>query len=149
MKADKSSVKGQLDIFAAMNRAAEAVDKMVEDEKTKKVDMKSSKQYESEKGKQLDVINAVDMHASLQKTFINRNNDDFAMVAYIDYNMVYLKNWNVAASLRCFDTSKEAVNYYMDQLERLCKCDLAELVEENEPFLDMKYVVDGIYTEFD
>jgi hypothetical protein len=83
----------------------------------------------------------------MQKTFIHAVTDDFAVVAYIDYNMVYFKDWNAPASLRKFESSKEAVDYYMEQLGRIQTSGDARITEENEPFLDVKYVVENIYAE--
>ena len=36
MKTEKKGVEGQLDIFEAMNRAADAIDRMVEEDQKKK-----------------------------------------------------------------------------------------------------------------
>lgn len=161
MKTEKNSVEGQLDIFEAMNRAAAAVDRMMEEDqkrnkekktnKTVKVEPESTMEESKEPGdapiKQVEMIRGATMHASLQKTFINTVTDDFAVVAYIDYNMVYFKNWNAPASLRRFNTSKEAVDYYMEQLGRIQASKDARITEENEPFLDVKYVMENIYAE--
>lgn len=151
-----SSVEGQMDIFEAMNRAAEAVDRMVEkdrEEKKKKTGApKNLKSMETETEPEqtqiyADMIRGEDMHASMQRTFVNPGDDDFAMVAYIDYNMIYWKDWNSPASLRRFEHAKEAVDFYFEQLEKLQNCSYAEPVTENEPFRDMKYVVENVYVE--
>lgn len=100
MKTDRNLVEGQLDLFEAMERAAAAVDRMTE-EKTE------------------DVIRGADMHASMQKTFLNPADGDFATVAYIDYQMVYVRDWNSPASLKRFENAKDAVEYYMTQMEKI------------------------------
>jgi hypothetical protein len=166
MKTEKNSVEGQLDIFEAMNRAAAAVDRMMEEDK-KTGKEKKGKEKKAEKSvcselessievageaekksvKKVEIIRGASMHASLQKTFINTVTDDFAVVAYIDYNMVYYKDWNAPASLRKFNNSKEAVDYYMEQLGRIQATEDARVTEENEPFLDVKYVVENVYAE--
>ena len=162
MKTEKNSVEGQLDIFEAMDRAAAAVDRMMEEEQKKGKEKKSAKPkrearketimeatIESDKKltKQTEIIRGASMHASMQKTFINTITDDFAVVAYIDYNMVYFKDWNAPASLRKFEDSKEAVDYYMEQLGRIQAAKDVRVTEENEPFLDVKYVVENVYAE--
>ena len=170
MKTEKNSVEGQLDIFEAMNRAAAAVDRMVEEDQKKVKDKKSKEKREEKREekslrleressmeeagepentsvKQVEIIRGASMHASLQKTFINTITDDFAVVAYIDYNMVYFKDWNAPASLHKFDYAKEAVDYYMEQLGRIQAVEDARVTEENEPFLDVKYVVENVYAE--
>ena len=161
MKTEKNSVEGQLDIFEAMNRAAAAVDRMVVEDQKRNKEKKTNKAVKQEleftmeesidpgdvATKQVEIIRGATMHASLLKTFINALTDDFATVAYIDYNMVYFKDWNAPASLHRFDTSKEAVDYYMEQLGRIQASKDAKLTEENEPFLDVKYVVENIYAE--
>lgn len=161
MKTDKSSVKGQLDIFEAMERAAAAVDRMVEEEQKhsrgkqvvrgtgteEESSSETSEKSDAEGKKQADIIRGAAMHASLQKTFIQTVTDDFAMVAYIDYNMVYLKDWNAPAVLRRFSDSKEAVDYYMEQLRKISAMQDAKPSEENEPFSDVKYVMENVYAE--
>lgn len=157
MKSEKNSLEGQMDIFEAMNRAAAAVDKMVEEEQEarhKKNKSKSGKSGQTAEEIQPEtasteaaVLYGCDMHASMQKTFVNIEDDDFATVAYIDYNMIYWKDWNSPVSLRKFDTAREAVDFYFEQLEKLKKCSFAEMAEENEPFCNVKYVVENIYVE--
>ena len=157
MKADKKELEGQLDIFEAMNRAAAAVDKMVEADSAKKKPKKETKREKETEVKPADttvpvvkaekVILACDMHASMQKTFVSARDDDFAMVAYIDYNMVYYKDWNAPASLRKFEQAKAAVDFYITKLTQFRDCGFAEMTGENEPFCDMKYVVENLYVE--
>ncbi len=165
MKTERNLVEGQVDIFEAMNRAAAAVDQMVAEEKkpkpkTKKIpDNNVQKERHTAEGEKrptrgenrahgtLEIIRGCDMHASMQRTFLNTIDGDFAMVAYIDYNMVYLRDWNAPASLRKFADSKEAVEYYMTQLGRIRDAKNVEMAKENEPFSDVKYVVENIYAE--
>lgn len=159
----KNTVEGQMDIFEAMNRAAAAVDRMVEEDSAKKrkskgktaatVSGRPAQEQEAPPGESHGVsverplIYGMDMHASMQKTYLNPEDDDFATVAYIDYNMIYWKDWNAPASLRVFDNSRDAVDFYMEQLLRLRDCGFAESSAEHEPFRDMKYVVEHIYVE--
>lgn len=145
MKTERNSMDGQLDIFEAMNRAAEAVDRMVARPKQNK---KLEKQeLEEPANKQKHIIRGCDMHASMRRTFINPADDDFAMVAYIDYNMVYLRDWNAPAALHKFENSKDAVEYYVSELGRIRDTANAEMTKENEPFSDVKYVVENLYAE--
>lgn len=166
MRTEKNSVEGQLDIFEAMNRAAEAIDLMVE--KDRKKDTKTAHRAKTGTGtktakeaertakaqtaaqaeaKAAEVIKGASMHASMQKTFLNTETDDFAVVAYIDYNMIYLKDWNAPAVLRKFDNTKEAVDYYMNCLQKVRSAEAAELSDEQEPFADVRYVAENRYIE--
>lgn len=157
MKADRNRVDGQMDLFEAMNRAAAAVDRMVEEEKSgnrkKKQGKKAAASASGEKEKAApqkkseEIIRGCDMRASMQKTFLNPEDGDFATVAYIDYHMVYAKEWNSPVSLRRFDNSKEAVDYYMAQIEKIQRIPGIECTKEHEPFVDVKYVMENIYAE--
>lgn len=160
MKTDRNLVEGQLDIFEAMDRAAAAVDRMVAEEtggrgKTapkkstgKKQAGKSTETLKQSAGDETtDVIRGSEMHASMQKTFLNPADGDFATVAYIDYHMVYFRDWNSPASLKRFEASKDAVEYYMTQMEKIRQLPGAEQTKEHEPLLDVRYVAENIYTE--
>ena len=76
MKTEKKGVEGQLDIFEAMNRAADAIDRMVEEDQKKKKTSgnktesgeKSAKAVTGQKKNKEDkIIRGCDMHASMQK----------------------------------------------------------------------------------
>lgn len=151
----KNALEGQMDIFEAMDRAAAAVDKMMEQDSDKKnkgrkrkvPEPVSSGQCMKETAEGKNVIYGIDMRASMQKTFVNPADDDFATVAYIDYNMIYWKDWNAPAALRIFENAKEAVDFYVEKLTRLQEGGSAEASGEHEPFRDMKYVVENLYAE--
>lgn len=160
MRADRNRVEGQIDLFEAMNRAAEAVDRMVQEEKSGRSRKKSSNQTSSlprkdtenamqpkQPGQAEKIIRGCDMRACLQRTFLNPGDGDFATVAYMDYHMVYTKEWNSPVSLRKFDNSKEAVDYYIKQLEKIRQVSGIEPTQEHEPFADVKYVMENLYTE--
>ena len=83
----------------------------------------------------------------MQRTFINTSDDDFATVAYIDYNMVYWKEWNAPASLRCFQTAKEAVDFYVEKLNVFRENAFASPAMEHEPFSNLVQIADDLYTE--
>lgn len=157
MKSGKNSLEGQMDIFEAMNRAAAAVDKMVEEEDIKrKKNRKRSGQVQKQadtipmdkkEPKEQVIICGCDMHASMQKTFVNTGDDDFSTVAYIDYNMVYWKDWNAPAALKVFENAAEAVDFYFEQLEKLRQCALAEPSAEHEPFCNVRCIAEHVYAE--
>lgn len=144
MKTDRNLVEGQLDIFEAMDRAAAAVDRMTEETKNGK-EKKAPKRRMAVESK--DKIQGCDMHASMQKTFLNPGDGDFATVAYIDYHMVYFRDWNAPASLKRFENSKDAVEYYMKQLNKIRQLQGAEETGEHEPFLDVEAVTENEYVE--
>ena len=151
MKTEKKGVEGQLDIFEAMNRAADAIDRMVEDDqKKKKASGNKSESGETtakaangqKKSKEDKIIRGCDMHASMQKTFLNPEDGDFAMG---------LPNWknanNSPAALYTFEESKKAVDFYIDKLTKIKAAGMAEETTEQEPFSDVKYLSDNIYAE--
>ena len=144
MKTDRNLVEGQLDIFEAMDRAAAAVDQMTEGTKKEK-EKKAPKRKAA--GVQKDKMKGCDMHASMQKTFLNPGDGDFATVAYIDYHMVYFRDWNSPVSLKRFENSKDAVEYYMKQLNKIRQLQSAEETGEHEPFLDVEAVTENEYAE--
>lgn len=153
MKTDRDKLDGQIDIFEAMNRAAAAVDRMVDEDRQqkKKAVGKKEKQEKASGEEQKDqgeIIRGCDMHASMQTSFLNPLDGDFATVAYIDYRMVYFREWNTPVSLRTFEESKDAIEFYMKELEKLREeVPEAEQTKEHEPFLDVKYVMENIYVE--
>lgn len=156
MKTEKKGVEGQLDIFEAMNRAADAIDRMVEEDQKKKKTSgnktesgeKSAKAVTGQKKNKEDkIIRGCDMLASMQKTFLNPEDGDFAMIAYIDYNKVYIREWNSPAALYTFEESKKAVDFYIDKLTKIKAAGIAEETTEQEPFSDVKYLSDNIYAE--
>ncbi|MGN0341323.1 MAG: hypothetical protein ACI4DO_00860 [Roseburia sp.] len=156
MKPGNNSVEGQMDIFEAMNRAAEAVDRMVEQEhrtkqgKNVKAAPSKPESKEVEPPVQSGKVKRMEgnrMHASMQRTFINTSDDDFATVAYIDYNMVYWKDWNAPASLRCFKTAKEAVDFYVEKLTGFQENLYASPAKEHEPFSDVVQVAEDLFVE--
>lgn len=148
MKSEKKSIEGQMDIFEAMNRAAEAVDRMVEQEhRTKKSKEIETQSIDSKRKEEVKHMKGDVLHASMQRTFINTSDDDFATVAYIDYNMIYWRDWNAPASLRCFQTAKEAVDFYVEKLNELRENVFASPAMEHEPFCNLVQVADDFYSE--
>lgn len=160
MKTDRNLVEGQLDIFEAMDRAAAAVDRMVAEETGsrgkaatkksagKKQEGKTAEALKQPSGHKItDVIRGSDMHASMQRTFLNPADGDFATVAYVDYHMVYFRDWNSPASLKRFEDAKAAVEYYFRQMEKIRQLPGVEQTAEHEPFLDVRYVAENIYAE--
>lgn len=152
MKTDRGKLDGQIDIFEAMNRAAAAVDRMMDEDRQQKRKTSGKKEPEEpseqeHKNTQERIIRGCDMHASMQTSFLNPSDGDFATVAYIDYRMVYVREWNTPAALFVFEEAKAAVGFYMEKLSKLREISEAEQTKEHEPFLDMKYVMENKYIE--
>lgn len=162
MKTDRGSVEGQMDIFEAMNRAAAAVELMEAEERNKKkkkpaISAGADKKAEKEKSERVagrttiklakDKIAADDMKASMQRSFVNPLDDDFATVAYIDYYKVYYRLWNSPAVMKRFDDSKSAVLYYLEQLRRIRELEGIEETTEHEPFVNMQAINEDTYKE--
>ena len=126
MKTEKKGVEGQLDIFEAMNRAADAIDRMVEeDQKKKKASGNKTESGEKsakavtgqKKNKEDKIIRGCDMHASMQKTFLNPEDGDFAMIAYIDYNKGLYQGMEFPGSVIYFRRVKEGCGFLYRQTD--------------------------------
>ena len=112
MKTDRDKLDGQIDIFEAMDRAAAAIDKIMDEDRQNKKNVSVKKKTQGKPSEE-KIIHGCDMHASMQTSFINPLDGDFATVAYIDYRMVYFREWNTPAALQIFEESKDAVEFYM------------------------------------
>ena len=137
MKAKQDSMEGQLDIFEAMERAAAAVEKLEQEKPVKKKEKAPVKEKLAGKG----------LHAAMQRTYVNPLNDDFATVAYIDYHMVYWKEWNAPAMLERFADAKTAVEGYLARLKEIQKLAGVRQSEEHEPFADLVSESENLYRE--
>ena len=72
----------------------------------------------------------------MQKTFRNRTTGKTAVIAYLDYNKVYQKIWENEPLIYQFEQSKDAVDYYVSQMERFSEDKQIEIAEEQEPIME-------------
>lgn len=91
----RKSVEGQLDLFELFSSVEEL--------------------EESVKGVQWQPDGAIVM----RRSFRNMETEETAVIAYLNYNMVYLKDWQRDPVIYEFDNSKDAVDFYVGQMERL------------------------------
>lgn len=68
----------------------------------------------------------------MQKTFRNRTTGKTAVIAYLNYNKVYQKVWDEKPSIYQFEQSKDAVDYYVSQMERFSEDKQIERIKEQE-----------------
>lgn len=69
----------------------------------------------------------------MKKGFYDTEQNMSAVIAYLDYNQVYVKGWgNAEPVIYQFEQSKEAVDFYLMQLEFFLK-DRRKLRVEEEP----------------
>lgn len=91
----RKSVEGQLDLFELFSSVEEL--------------------EESVKGVQWQPDGAIVM----RRSFRNMETEETAVIAYLNYNMVYLKDWQRDPVIYEFDNSKDAVDFYVGQMESL------------------------------
>lgn len=54
----------------------------------------------------------------MQKSFARNGQSAVATVAYLDYHMVYVADWGEEPVIWQFEQSKDAVDFYVEQIER-------------------------------
>ena len=54
----------------------------------------------------------------MEQCYRHRDTGETAVAAYLDYNRVYVADWGRKPLLYQFDSTKEAVGYYADWLDR-------------------------------
>lgn len=57
-------------------------------------------------------------HPVMLRCFTSKEKENTAVVAYLDYNRVYIKDWDREPVIYQFESSKEAVDFYVDRMER-------------------------------
>ena len=57
----------------------------------------------------------------MRRCFSRSDDGEEAVLAYMDYNKVYLRDWKKKPEIHQFDSAKEAVDFYVEQMERLRK----------------------------
>lgn len=137
----KKSVEGQLDLFelfSSVEELEESVKGVPELETEPEADAKAEKDAESEakeapkqpvesEAKEAPrniVLSDKQMQQAegapvMQRSFRNAETDAVAAIAYLNYNKVYLKDWQREPIIYTFDSSKDAVDFYVAQMERL------------------------------
>lgn len=76
----------------------------------------------------------------MQRCFCSKERMGTAVVAYLDYNMVYLKDWEGGPVIYQFGQSKDAVDFYVEQMERFSD-DKRTVVQEAREALEEAPVI--------
>lgn len=53
----------------------------------------------------------------MQRTFRKQGQRGSATIAYLDYNRVYLKDWEMPPVIYQFDGTKDAVDFYVEEMQ--------------------------------
>ncbi len=106
----KKEVDGQMDLFAM--EAPKKKKEVVQEEKNEK---KPIEKVEKIKRKR-EVVK--EYHVAMQRSFLLFG-EKIATVAYIDYNMVYVKPFDGKETLTLYADAKQAVDAYAATLEQL------------------------------
>lgn len=133
----KKSVEGQLDLFelfSSVEELEESVKGVPESEEELEVEVEP----EAGDAAKRDVTSAEQRIQAegtpvMQRSFRNVETEESAVVAYLNYNMVYLKDWQGEPIIYSFDSSKDAVDFYVGQMERLSGNKKVEIQKEQCP----------------
>ena len=133
----KKSVEGQLDLFelfSSVEELEESVTGVPEPEEELEVEAEP----EAGDAAKRDVTSAEQRIQAegtpvMQRSFRNVETEESAVVAYLNYNMVYLKDWQGDPIIYSFDSSKDAVDFYVGQMERLSGNKKVEIQKEQCP----------------
>lgn len=74
--------------------------------------------------------------AVMQKTFRNKTTKQIAVIAYLNYNKVYQKIWDEEPVIYQFEQSKDAVDYYVNQMAQFLGDKQVELLKEQEALME-------------
>lgn len=77
---------------------------------------------------------------AMQKTFRNCTTKKTAVIAYLNYNKVYQKDWDEEPIIYRFEQSKDAVDYYVSQLEKFSEDKQVEVLKEQEPLMEASVI---------
>lgn len=76
----------------------------------------------------------------MQRSFRSDEKKSTAVVAYLDYNMVYLQDWEKKPVIYQFEHARDAVNFYVSQMERFL-CDKTGKVQKEQEALQEASVI--------
>ena len=141
----KKSVEGQLDLFelfSSVEELEESVKGVPEPEDELEVEAEPEETVElkpetgdAAKSDVTSVEQRIQAEGTpvMQRSFRNVETEESAVVAYLNYNMVYLKDWQGEPIIYSFDSSKDAVDFYVGQMERLSGNKKVEIQKEQCP----------------
>ena len=130
----KKSVEGQLDLFELFS-SVEELEESVKGVPEPEEELEVEAEPEAGDAAKRDVTSAEQRIQAegtpvMQRSFRNVETEESAVVAYLNYNMVYLKDWQGDPII---DSSKDAVDFYVGQMERLSGNKKVEIQKEQCP----------------
>lgn len=133
----KKSVEGQLDLFELFS-SVEELEESVKGVPEPEEELEVEAEPEAGDAAKRDVTSAEQRIQAegtpvMQRSFRNVETEESAVVAYLNYNMVYLKDWQGEPIIYSFDSSKDAVDFYVGQMERLSGNKKVEIQKEQCP----------------
>lgn len=133
----KKSVEGQLDLFELFS-SVEELEESVKGVPEPEEELEVEAELEAGDAAKRDVTSAEQRIQAegtpvMQRSFRNVETEESAVVAYLNYNMVYLKDWQGEPIIYSFDSSKDAVDFYVGQMERLSGNKKVEIQKEQCP----------------
>lgn len=145
----KKSVEGQIDLFELFGSVEELEEKVkgvpevpegaIEPQAEQDIQphtANKTEQVDEKKAVTVEMIKSSACQVVMQKTFRNRTTGKTAVIAYLDYNKVYQKIWENEPLIYQFEQSKDAVDYYVSQMERFSEDKQIEIAEEQEPIIE-------------
>lgn len=76
----------------------------------------------------------------MQRCFCSSEKSSTAVIAYLDYNMVYLKDWENEPVIYQFEHAKDAVDFYVKQMEEFLRDKRVTVQKEQEPLMEASIV---------
>ena len=133
----KKSVEGQLDLFELFS-SVEELEESVKGVPEPEEELEVEAEPEAGDAAKRDVTSAEQRIQAegtpvMQRSFRNVETEESVVVAYLNYNMVYLKDWQGEPIIYSFDSSKDAVDFYVGQMERLSGNKKVEIQKEQCP----------------
>lgn len=133
----KKSVEGQLDLFELFS-SVEELEESVKGVPEPEEELEVEAEPEAGDAAKRDVTSAEQRIQAegtpvMQRSFRNVETEESVVVAYLNYNMVYLKDWQGDPIIYSFDSSKDAVDFYVGQMERLSGNKKVEIQKEQCP----------------
>ena len=127
----KKNIEGQLDMFELFDSVEELEERIkgVPEPAEEKLEQEAPSNEEKRIPRGSPVM---------QKTFVIE--DAAATVAYLDYNMVYVAGWEDEPQLWQFEQSKDAVNFYMEQMELISGKEGVRVRQEQEPIREARVI---------
>lgn len=140
----KKSIEGQMDMFELFGSVEELEENvkgvpepLEEPESSEEAEGQKVPEPLAEPGRQIGKMSGTPV---MQRCFCNKEHMGTAVVAYLDYNKVYLKDWEGAPVIYQFGQSKDAVDFYVEQMERFSG-DEQTVVQETREALEEAPVI--------